>query len=293
MRVSIIDIGTQSLKHYIFDVEVDSKKLLHYKRYSDANLGEAETISPEAIERNLTILSECLSINQAQKVSKLSILGTEILRKADNADDFTSKVKALAGTDVQTISQDLEAQYLYQGFIDIVPADYGFASMNIGGGSTEVVIGSKDALIDSKKLPFGVKFMRKSFSREGSMDWKGMDEYLAKEIVLSEKIANVFVTGVLDFISAIGPSLGFVFEKNDIPNHPINFSFDAYVSFLDILRHVPVERLKKLYPKDPGYADNFAIGQSVYVAIARKLSAETIIPSNNDLTDGVVHTMLH
>jgi len=292
MKISIIDIGTQSLKHYIFDVVGDSKQLLHYKRYSDANLGEAETISPAAVERNLKILNECLSVNRSQKVSKLQLLGTAILRKAENAGDFTSAVKNLTGIDVQIISQDLEAQYLYEGFIAVVPADYEFAAMNIGGGSTEVVIGNKTALIDSRKLPFGVKSMRKSFSKDGSMDWKMMDEYLAREIEVGGEVPNVFVTGVLDFISAVGPSLGFKFEKNDIPNHPIRFALDAYISFLDTLRHAPIEELKKLYPKDPGYADNFAIGQSVYAGIARKLAAKTIIPSNNDLTDGVIHNML-
>jgi len=43
-------------------------------------------------------------------------------------------VKDLTGSDVQIISQDVEAQYLYEGFISIVPADYEFAAMNIGGG---------------------------------------------------------------------------------------------------------------------------------------------------------------
>jgi exopolyphosphatase/guanosine-5'-triphosphate,3'-diphosphate pyrophosphatase len=294
MRISIIDIGTQSLKHYIFEVEGNDKKLLHYKRYSEANLGESLTISKESIERNLGILKECLSLNASKKVTKLQVLGTEILRKATNAPDFRTAVKEISGHEVEIISQDLEAQYLYEGFISIIPDDFQFAAMNIGGGSTEVVVGNKKGLTDSKKLPFGVKFIKKTFSKDGNMDWNGIDEYLDKEIALdsTDSTNAVFVTGVLDFITAIGPTLGFAFEKNNIPNHPIKFTFDTYVSFLETLRRTPVEDLKKLYPKDPGYADNFAIGQSVYVGIVRKFKARIIIPSNNDLTDGVIHRLI-
>jgi exopolyphosphatase/guanosine-5'-triphosphate,3'-diphosphate pyrophosphatase len=292
MTVSIIDIGTQSLKHYIFDVKGNSKTSLHYKRYSDANLGENEVISPETIQRNINILSECLEKNKTVGVSKLQIVGTEILRKAQNAKDFTAAVKELSGHDVQIISQDKEAQYLYDGFINLIPDNFTFASMNIGGGSTEVVIGDKHHLIDSKKIPFGVKSVKKTFLKDTGMDWKGMDEYLAQEIVMGHEAENVFVTGVLDFITAVGPHLGFEFEKNTIPNHPIKVTLEKYISFLEVLRNTSIEDLKKLYPKDPGFADNFAVGQSVYVAISRKLKAKTIIPSNNDLTDGVIHALV-
>jgi len=292
MKVSIIDIGTQSLKHYIFEVKGNSKQIVHYKRYSEANLGESDTISGETIVRNLNILKQCLETNQLQEVSKLQILGTEILRRANNAHEFTLALKDLSGHDVEVISHDMEAQYLYEGFVNIIPDGLTFAAMNIGGGSTEVVIGDKDHLVESKKIPFGTKFLKKTFNKDGNMDWRGVDSYLAKEISFDMQVKNAFVTGVLDFISTVGPHLGFVFEENDLTNHPIRFSLDTYVSFLETFRNTSIEELRKLYPKDPGFADGFTMGQSVYVAVARALSAKMIIPSNNDLTDGVVHRMV-
>jgi exopolyphosphatase/guanosine-5'-triphosphate,3'-diphosphate pyrophosphatase len=293
MNLSIIDIGTQSLKHYIFTVINGEKTIVHYKRYSDAHLGGGDTLDAASIERTLAILNECLSLNASKHVIALQILGTEALRKATNAAAFTDKVKEMSGKDVEVISQDLEAQYLYEGFVSLVPENYHFAAMNIGGGSTELVVGDNHALVDSVKFPFGVKFLRNSFSKEdGSLDWKGIDAYLEREILVDSSATHAFVTGVLDFITVVGPSLGFTFEESSIPHHPVQMSMDTYVSYLEILRNTPVDELKKLYPKDPGYGDNFAIGQSVYVTICRKLNAEVIIPSNNDLTDGVIHRLI-
>lgn len=292
MKISIIDIGTQSLKHYVFEVDGFSKKLIHYKRYSDANLGESDPLGREAMDRTIKILQECLSANKSLKVDKLDILGTEILRKANNAHEFVSAVKALSGHEIGIISHDLEAQYLYEGFVNIVPENFVFTAMNIGGGSTEVVIGDKANLSASKKIPFGVKFLKKSFSKDNVIDWDAVDNYLDKNIDLNQKVESAFVTGVLDFISTVGPHLGFKFEENNIPNHPIKVTLDLYVSFLNVLRNTPTDKLKELYPKDPGFGENFAMGQSVYVAIARKLEAKNIIPSNNDLTDGVIYNIL-
>lgn len=291
MNIAIIDIGTQSLKHYIFEIEGTHKKALHYKRYSDADLGESETINPEAIKRTLELIGKCMTLNQSHKVTRLQILGTDILRKASNAAEFTAGITRLSGHDIQIISQDQEARYLYDGFVDIVPDGFDFAAMNIGGGSTEVVIGNKDTLTDVKNIPFGVKFLKKSFLTEGGMDWQRLDGYLAKQISMNYQVDNVFFTGVRDFLATVGPRLGLQFEANDMPNHPIKVGIDTYVSFLDALRHAPIQKLKSLYPKDPAFCDNVAIGQSVYVAIAGKLSATTIIPSNNDLTDGVIHQL--
>lgn len=291
MNVSIIDIGTQSVKHYIFKIKDHRKEMLHYKRYSDANLGESTTISQATITRIFAILGDCLEVNAKQNVAKLKILGTDILRKAENVRDFTVTVKQLTDSDLEIISQAKEAQYLYDGFIEIAPGASDFAAVNIGGGSTELVVGDKTHLVDFVQIPFGVKFLRQSFMKDDHMDWNALDTYLTDQIHVDHHVSTLFVTGVLDFISEVGPHLGLRFEKNNVPNHPIKMSFDAYLAALQVLRGTPIDTLRRLYAKDPTYADNFAIGQSVYAAIAGKVSASTIVPSNNDLTDGVVYWM--
>ncbi len=289
MKISIIDIGTQSIKHYIFEVDGLVKKSIHYKRYSEAHLGEHDIITSKAIQRNISILQECLGINKDHNVQSLQILGTEILRKAENAQDFCISIKDLTGCTIRILTQDQEALLLYKGFIKIVPDGLIFGAMNTGGGSTEIVVGDSTKLIDSRKIPFGVKFLRNKFAIDGPVDWKALDEYLNNEISLNFEVEIAFVTGDLGFLLAIGPHLGFVFDVCNIPNHPIKFSFERYSSFLEILRTTPVDDLKKLYPKDPSYADNFALCHSVYVMVCRKLKARTIIPSSNDLTDGVIY----
>jgi exopolyphosphatase/pppGpp-phosphohydrolase len=291
MKLSIIDIGTQSLKHYIFEQNNTGKKLTYYKRHSEASLGESDVLSPETIRRNIQILQKCLDLNRTEKVEKLHLIGTEILRKAANAGDFTSEVQKLSGEEIEVISQDKEALYLYEGFIDIVPDGREFAAINIGGGSTELVAGSKEKLESSIKLPFGAKFIRKTFGEHDNIDWQKLDEYLDYEIKVSQKAADLFITGVLDFITTVRLHVPFVSQPCNLPEHPISLTMADWRDWILRMRATPLEKLREYFPQDPNFSDGTTIGHSVYYIFAKKLGVKRVIPSSRDLTDGIIYEM--
>ena len=292
MKISVIDIGTQSLKHSIFEVDGTHKELIHYKRYSDANLGENSEISQESIARTLSILNECIKTNKKESVEKTKLLGTDILRKSEKASEFISEVRERFAFEIEILSHEQEAEYLFKGFIPLIDSNTKFSAANIGGGSIEIVSGNGNTLVESEKIPFGVKFLRQTFSSENGMDWGRFVEQLVNEIHITNKAPLCFVTGAYDFISIVGPKLGYEFEECEIINHPIQLNIQQYESFVEKLRTTPVETLKELYPKDPGFCDGVAIGQSTYLAIVQKVEAQTVIPSGNDLTDGVIYELL-
>ena len=68
MIISIIDIGTKSLKHYVFNIFDSGKELLSYKRYSEANLGADKDISTETEEKLFSIINSCLDNNKSFKI---------------------------------------------------------------------------------------------------------------------------------------------------------------------------------------------------------------------------------
>jgi hypothetical protein len=83
-------------------------------------------------------------------------------------------------------------------------------------------------------------------------------------------------------------SLWLAFNTCTIPHHPLSFSLQAMREFVERLRTTPAEKLKKLYSQDPWFADNVAIGQTLYYKVAEKYKVEMIIPSRNDLIDGLI-----
>ncbi|MCU0679835.1 MAG: hypothetical protein MUF50_00825 [Planctomycetes bacterium] len=291
MKAAIIDIGTQSIKYYIFNIEKHSRKILHFERFSAANLGGLDYISDEAMERGLIILKEIFLNNKKEEIEFVRILGTDVLRKSKNVIDFIEKVKNIFNVNVEIISQDDEAKYLFQGFTDLIPDNFSLAAVNIGGGSTEFVWGEKNKFSGFLKMPFGAKYLKQLFSDEvGKTNWEEMEQYLAEKIPVDENlhINNLFITGVLSFIDSIKEKLNLVYELSDIINHPFKISHLEYRHFVETLRQTPLSELKAIYKIDPDFCDHVAVGQSVYLAIAEKLGVRWIIPSNNDLADGAI-----
>jgi exopolyphosphatase / guanosine-5'-triphosphate,3'-diphosphate pyrophosphatase len=291
MKLSIIDIGTQSFKHYIFEQNGLGKKLVYYKRHSDANLGESNVISRETINRNIQILRKCLDLNKAENVARMHLVGTEILRKAENASDFTAEARKISGHDIEIISHDKEALYLYEGFLDVVPKGEKFGAINIGGGSTELVIGSSDRLMSSVKLPFGAKFIRKTFGEHNDINWQKLDKYLDSEIQVADQVPELFITGVLDFLTTVLPHSPFVSKSCSLLDHPIILTIKDWRDWILKMRATPVEKQKEYYFKDPNFCDGTTIGHSVYYIFAKKLGVERVIPSSRDLTDGIIYEM--
>ncbi|MEK7648628.1 MAG: hypothetical protein AAB400_01785 [Patescibacteria group bacterium] len=289
MKLSIIDIGTQSIKHYIFDCTNSGNTLIAYKRYSGANLGESSVLSPETIERNIGILQMCIERNAAEGVGQLRLVGTDILRKAQNANDFIVPVQKISGQTIEIICQEREALYLYKAFLDFVPESMKFSAVNIGGGSTECVVGTKQSLISSVKLPFGAKFIRTTFGDHDHIDWQKLDEYLDEAVQVNDGVDELFITGVLDYMTAIRPLLEFESDTCTYPSHPISLPIQRWRDWLIALRTTPLDAQKNYYTKDPQFCDGFGIGQSVYYAFAKKLGAQRIIPSSRDLVDGILY----
>jgi exopolyphosphatase / guanosine-5'-triphosphate,3'-diphosphate pyrophosphatase len=288
MNISIIDIGTKSLKHYIFSLSEQDDELLNYKRYSEANLGESNDVNVETEARIFSILQKCLDINQFFKVGSLKIVGTEIFRSSKSAQKLAEKIKDMTGSVVEIIDQEKEAFYLYSGFVGLVNDDFDFVAVNIGGGSSEIVLGNKKNLKYSQKLSLGVNQLKNNFGKT-EIDWAALDECLDKSIEARGSGASVlFITGVFDFLRLVAPVLGFNFDKCSIPRHPISLKLDEYRKLVMRLRETPVEFLRNIYSKDSDFANNVAIGQSFYLKVAEKLNSKIIIPSDNDLTDGII-----
>lgn len=288
MKICIIDIGTQSIKHSIFELKDTQKILVFYKKYSEANLGEQNDITNDALERNIRILQACVLDNKNYDVEKIIITGTDILRKAQNAPIFMARVASEIKSEIQVLSHEKEAELLYKG-LNVIAPKMTYVGLNVGGGSTEVVCVGDGALKQSIRIPFGVKLLREMFLKDGVCDWVALDAYLALKITVPPNVCDYgFITGVLDFTQELIGRLSVPIIQLSLPNHPFCISFQDYEAYVYTLRTIPLASLYAWYTKDQKFCDNVAFGQSIYLAILRKMVVKYVVPSNNDLTDGLI-----
>ncbi len=149
MRVAVVDIGTNSTRLLIADIDPDSpggsvRDLLRLSRVTRLGAGVDSNggLSPEAIERTCAVLADYRElIDRHGCQANLAVL-TSAVRDASNGADFTAHVRRDYHLDARTLSGDEEAQLTFLGAMsDRDPHPEPTVVIDIGGGSTEFVVG--------------------------------------------------------------------------------------------------------------------------------------------------------
>jgi len=154
-RVAAIDCGTNSIRLLVADVtarEDGSASLRDVHRETRiVRLGQdvdaTGRLAPEALARTRAALVDYAAVARRAGVERVRMVATSATRDAANREDFFSMVHDTLGTDAEVISGDEEARLSFTGAVgDLDPADGPFVVVDVGGGSTEVVLGEWDGI---------------------------------------------------------------------------------------------------------------------------------------------------
>jgi exopolyphosphatase / guanosine-5'-triphosphate,3'-diphosphate pyrophosphatase len=146
MRAAVVDIGTNSTRLLIADIDPDGSAtdLLRQSRVTrlGAGVDSHGGLSPEAIERTCSVLADYRElIDRYRCEANLAVL-TSAVRDASNGASFTERVRRDYRLDARTLSGDEEAQLTFLGAMsDREPYPEPTVVIDIGGGSTEFVVG--------------------------------------------------------------------------------------------------------------------------------------------------------
>jgi exopolyphosphatase / guanosine-5'-triphosphate,3'-diphosphate pyrophosphatase len=161
-RVAAIDCGTNSIRLLVADVDPVGRTLTDLdRRLEIVRLGQGVDktgrLAPEALERTLTALAEYARIIKARQATDVRMVATSATRDASNAADFTRGVLEVLGQEPEVLTGDEEAALSFAG----ATAEFSEGGMgrragaepylvlDIGGGSTEFVLGDTGALGDT------------------------------------------------------------------------------------------------------------------------------------------------
>ncbi|MEY2432838.1 MAG: exopolyphosphatase / guanosine-5-triphosphate,3-diphosphate pyrophosphatase [Acidimicrobiaceae bacterium] len=150
MRVAAIDCGTNSTRLLIAEPSSDPRGFaILDRRMRITRLGQGvnatKRLAPEAIERTAAVLREYRTAMDDQGVERVRITATSAARDAANRDDFFSVAKEVIGVEPELLSGDEEARLSFRGATaDLDPTDGPFLIVDIGGGSTEFAVGTKE-----------------------------------------------------------------------------------------------------------------------------------------------------
>ena len=145
MKKAVIDIGTNSVKLTLGEAAPDGGAKMICDMNVITKLGEgmraSGALGAEAMERTAQAVAKFADFARAEGADEILCVGTMALRRASNADDFSSRVKALCNLDVCVLPGEAEAELSSQAAImSLDGAGCGFVTIfDTGGGSTEFV----------------------------------------------------------------------------------------------------------------------------------------------------------
>jgi exopolyphosphatase/guanosine-5'-triphosphate,3'-diphosphate pyrophosphatase len=152
-RVAAIDCGTNSIRLLVADVTVrdDGTSWLRdvHREMRIVRLGQGVDatgmLAPDALARTRAALVDYAAIAARKGVERARMVATSATRDAGNRDEFFAMTAEVLGAPAEVITGDDEARLSFAGAVgDLDPADGPFLVMDVGGGSTELVLGTWD-----------------------------------------------------------------------------------------------------------------------------------------------------
>ncbi|UZD63258.1 Ppx/GppA phosphatase family protein [Brevibacterium sp. JSBI002] len=149
MRVAAFDCGTNSLRLLIADVAADGTLTDLRRETRIVRLGQGVDatgeFAPEALERTFAVAKEFAEVAAEYQPEKLRFVATSASRDVKNRDEFFAGIFSILGVVPDVIAGEEEARLSFLGATaGLTEADGPYVVMDLGGGSTELVLGRDD-----------------------------------------------------------------------------------------------------------------------------------------------------
>lgn len=186
--LAAIDIGTNSVHMVVARSVSDGRfevvtRLKEMVRLGESGKSQLKHLTPAAIDRGIEALKRCRSVLDSYDV-RYAAVATSAVREAENRNEFIKRASEEAGIEVEVIAGHEEARLIHLGVLQALPVyDRPLLLCDIGGGSTELLIGHRGEVLAARSVKLGAIRMTQRFFAEGAVSRKAVKH--AREYVRS------------------------------------------------------------------------------------------------------------
>lgn len=255
-------------------------------------------LAPEALQRTLATIADYAATCGELSVEKIRVTGTSAVRDAHNRSEFFDGVLKLTGTEPELLSGEQEARATFLGALSDLHETGPVMVVDIGGGSTELIVGHKvpERLVS---LDFGCVRM---FEKHLHSDPPGKEEIAA----LREDVTGL-LEGVKDeldvplgtrVIGVAGTVTQLATLKTGLPVYDPDVTHHFVLSHGDVrqlarrLESLTYEQRKRTKALEPGRADVIVAGTQILMCIMETFDVAEVLVSEKDILDGLVIQLL-
>jgi exopolyphosphatase / guanosine-5'-triphosphate,3'-diphosphate pyrophosphatase len=303
-RVAAIDCGTNSLRLLIADVDLVSRRLTDVRRRMEiVRLGQGVdatgVLSPTALERTLRVLSEYAAEIRDASAIAVRMVATSATRDARNAADFSRGVRASLGIDPEVISGQEEAALSFTGATSELTGatpEPPYLVIDIGGGSTEFVLGGGSAAADITGISVDIGCVRLTerhlhsdppTATEIRATMADIDQALddvTKGIDVGAARSLIGLAGSVTTITAI--ALGLTEYDPSRTHHATIPAEGVHAVTRDLLAATRPQRAA-IGAMHPGRVDVIGAGALVLDRVMQRFAFSHVMASEHDILDGI------
>ncbi|EFF91451.1 exopolyphosphatase [Streptomyces sp. e14] len=306
-RVAAIDCGTNSIRLLVADADPVTGELVDLdRRMTIVRLGQGVDrtgrLAPEALERTFAACREYAEVIERHGAERVRFVATSASRDAENRDEFVRGVVDILGVEPEVISGDQEAEFSFTGATRELTgrADLAkpFLVVDIGGGSTEFVVG-EDRVRAARSVDVGcVRMTERHLVRDGVVSDPPAEDQIAairadveaaldlaeETVPLRAAHTLVGLAGSVTSVSAIAQDLP---EYDSERIHHSRVSRDRVREITTRLLHSTHAERAEIPSLHPGRVDVIGAGALVLLAIMERVGAEEVVVSEHDILDGI------
>jgi len=287
----LIDVGSSTVKVYKYSDRLNLilQRSLFFKEGFDPEGGISQKNKKELFE-----LLE--AVKEQNKNTPIKIYATGIFRKLapESKVNFIDEVFLRTGLYFNIIDQDLESFYLEMALVGKCNLKEPLLLINIGGGSTELVVMYGKESIEKINLDFGVSKILSDFpginNEVSNIKLEKIVEYVKSYLPpLKNRPRIAFYTGgELTYMKLAKYPLykNNLFEDED---HPFIINFEDFrEKNKEIFEKITLKNLENLMPENPKWMYGARACSAIAQAICEKYNIEKIIPSDSNIINGVI-----
>ncbi len=296
MRLAAVDLGSNSFRVEIAKVEKDA--ILSEGSWKEvvrlaAGIDAEGNLTEEAQDRAFEALSRIAEKIKGFPNKHVRAVGTQTMRAAKNSKPFLKKAEKILGYPIEILSGIEEARLIYKGCSFALPAsNEKRLIVDIGGGSTECVIGKEHDVLVAESFPMGcVNTSVKFFKNDAITHSNFHKAVIAREALLEGGTGKLLACG---WDQAYGSS-GTAFAISEILR--ANGWSDGTIT-LPLLKKLRDGMLKAGSPSKYDFAglrdDRRAVlagGVAVMMAVFMKLEIKTMLYADGALRYGLLHDL--
>jgi len=294
--LAALDIGSNSF-HFVFArLHNNHIQILHTEKYRVKladGLDENNELSQAAIERGIATLSNLAKTTEKLTQENFRVVATYTLRQAKNAQEFLIAAEKVFPFNIEIISGHEEARLIYQGVSHYSEPNLKQLVIDIGGGSTECIIGKQQNVFALASLNIGCVSVQKAYFKDKLIKEKSFKKAILGAKREIESIVNRFKRAGWQSVTGTSGTIKNVHRIINVDNDiaiPITLSHlnnlkQQLIAFGD-LDKVDIKGLKE------NRRDVLCSGVAILIALMEMFEIEEINFCEYALREGVLYEQL-